>query len=166
MSDTNQITVRGRVGTDPEIVVTTNEREVTKFRLACTRSFRDSGGEWRESATEWFTVKTWGPNGLFVQRSIRRGMPVLVQGIFSSEEWAGPERTSHTNVITAGVIAVDIKYGLVTYAKVVREAPAEGRATGEATPEPDATGGIEEDGAAEPEGMDVGDPWEKAPAEV
>ncbi|WP_193311462.1 single-stranded DNA-binding protein [Georgenia satyanarayanai] len=165
MSDTNQITVRGRVGTDPEIVVTTNEKEVTRFRLACTRSYRDpASGEWRETGTEWFTVKTWGPGGAVVQRSIRRGMPVLVQGTFSSEEWAGPERTSHTNVITAGVIAVDIKYGLVTYAKVVRQAPVEDQATEEPGTVPDGDREPEDDGA--PMGGLDPDPWEKAPAEV
>ncbi|WP_413450853.1 single-stranded DNA-binding protein [Georgenia phoenicis] len=161
MSDTNQITVRGRVGTDPEIVVTTNDREVTKFRLACTRSYRDSAtGEWRETETEWFTVKTWGPNGAMVQRSVRRGMPVVVQGVFSSEEWAGPERTSHTNVITAGVIAVDIKYGQVSYTKVTREVPSEAVPTAEGAD----TG--EDTGASGPEPLTADDPWEKAPAEV
>ncbi|PYG00219.1 single-strand DNA-binding protein [Georgenia satyanarayanai] len=166
MSDTNQITVRGRVGTDPEIVVTANGREVTRFRLACTRSYRDSAGEWRETATEWFTVKTWGPGGTIVQRSVRRGMPVLVQGTFSSEEWTGPDRTSHTNVITAGVIAVDIKYGLVTYAKVVRETPAEGGAAGEGMTGADEERKPEDSGTPPAEGLEPADPWEKAPAEV
>ncbi|MCM3662322.1 single-stranded DNA-binding protein [Georgenia satyanarayanai] len=167
MSDTNQITVRGRVGTDPEIVITTNDREVTRFRLACTRSYRDSAsGEWRETGTEWFTVKTWGPNGKVVQRSIRRGMPVLVQGILSSEEWAGPERTSHTNVITAGVIAVDIKYGLVTYAKVIEQAPAEAFAAGGTAPGTDEERDPEDGGAPVGEGLEPSDPWEKAPVEA
>lgn len=167
MSDTNHITVRGRVGTDPEVVITTNEREVTRFRLACTRSFRDSAsGEWRDAATEWFTVKTWGANGAQVQRSIRRGMPVVVQGVFSSEEWTGPERTSHTNVITAGVIAVDIQYGVVSYAKVVRPTPAESAVPEESVPGEDGEVAPEEESAAPPVGLEATDPWEKAPAEV
>lgn len=165
MSDTNQITVRGRVGTDPEIDVLPSGKEVTKFRLACTRSYRDSAGEWHETATEWFTVKAWSM-GEEIVRSVRRGMPVLVQGVFSSEEWAGTERTNHTNVITAGVIAVDIKYGLVTYTKVNRPAPAEGSAAdgpgrGAEEGERDA-----EESAETPEGLGLTDPWEKAPVEV
>ena len=86
MSDNNQITVRGRVGTDPDIQVTPGGREITRFRLASTRSYRDANGEWRDADTEWFTVKAWGGFAKAVQDSIRRGMPVIVQGIFSCEE--------------------------------------------------------------------------------
>ncbi|WP_324652452.1 single-stranded DNA-binding protein [Georgenia sp. H159] len=126
MSDSNQITVRGRVGTDPDVLVTGNDRQMTKFRLGSTRGYRDTAtGEWRETGTEWFTVKTWGAGGAAVIQSIRRGMPVIVQGFLSSEEWDSGERRHHTNVITATAIGVDVKYGLVTYAKVLRRAPAE-----------------------------------------
>lgn len=126
MSDSNQITVRGRVGTAPDVVVTGNGRRMTKFRLGSTRGYRDTTtGEWRETGTEWFTVKMWGPGGETVVQSVRRGMPVIVQGVFSSEEWDSGERHHHTNVITATAIGVDIKYGLVTYAKVLRQSPAD-----------------------------------------
>lgn len=120
MSDSVQITVRGRVGTDPELLVTANGRQMTRFRLGSTRSYRDAAGEWREDPTEWFTVKVWGAPGDQVRQSVHRGMPVIVQGRLSSEEWTSGERVNHTNVITAGVIAVDVKYGLVTYSKVTR----------------------------------------------
>src|SRR5690606_1733200 len=44
MSDSIQITVRGRVGTEPDLLVTANGREVTRFRLGATRSYRDATG--------------------------------------------------------------------------------------------------------------------------
>jgi len=158
MSDTNQITVRGRVGTDPDVLVTGNGKRMTKFRLGSTRGYRDAAtGEWRETETEWFTVKTWGPAGDLVVQSVRRGMPVIVQGVFSCEEWESAERRHHTNVITATAIGVDIKYGLVTYAKVLRQAPAEnGEATdGQPRPEadqvPDGSDATDEPGAGSEE---------------
>lgn len=128
MSDRSQITVRGRVGTDPEIVLIGSDREMTKFRLASTRSYRDAEGEWHETGTEWFTVKMWGPPGEMVRRSVRRGMPVIVQGTFSSEEWVSGDRLGHGNVITASTIGVDIRYGLVTHTRITRmDEPQNGR---------------------------------------
>ncbi len=167
MSDTNQITVRGRVGTQPDVLVTPNGKEVTKFRLGSTRSYRDAAGEWRDTETEWFTVKTWGAAaGLTVRQSIRKGMPVIVQGVLSSEEWVSGDRTHHTNVITATAIGVDIKYGLVTFAKLTRQAPA---STGEAGAgeETGVPGGAEQPadlGATEPDEElgDLDEPEEEA----
>ena len=84
MSDTNQITVRGRVGTEPDVLVTTTGKEMTKFRLGSTRSYRDASGEWHDTETEWFTVKAWGTAGELVRQSLHRGMPVIVQGVLSA----------------------------------------------------------------------------------
>lgn len=152
MSDTNQITVRGRVGTQPDVLVTPNGKEVTKFRLGSTRSYRDAAGEWRDTETEWFTVKTWGAAaGLTVRQSIRKGMPVIVQGVLSSEEWVSGDRTHHTNVITAGTIGVDVKYGLVTFARITRQAAA-GEA-GNGPVESGASGDGPVDGAAGLDGL-------------
>ena len=153
MSDSNQITVRGRVGTDPNVHVIGEGKRVTKFRLGSTRSYRDAAGEWREAGTEWFTVKVWGAQGQAVCDSLHRGMPVIVMGRLSSEEWSSEERTHHTNVITATAIGVDIKYGLVTFAKLTRQAPAStGEAgAGEVTGVPGAVEQPADTEAAEPE---------------
>lgn len=139
MSDTNVITVRGWVGTDPDVVITANGKEMTRFRLGSTRSYRDAAtGEWRDTETEWFTVKAWGTAGQAVRQSLHRGMPVVVQGVFKSEQWESDDGRHHKSVITANVVAVDVKYGLVTYAKVTRLTPAEnqgGQLPGATTPE-------------------------------
>ena len=126
MSDTNQITVRGRVGTDPDIQVTPGGKEVTRFRLASTRSYRDASGEWHDADTEWFTVKAWTGFAKAVQDSIRRGMPVIVEGVFSCEEWVTADQPRSANVITASAIGVDIRHGLVKHFKVTRLAQEEG----------------------------------------
>ena len=137
MSDTNQITVRGRVGTDPDIQVTPGGKEVTRFRLASTRSYRDASGEWHDADTEWFTVKAWTGFAKAVQDSIRRGMPVIVEGVFSCEEWVSADQPRSANVITASAIGVDIRHGLVKHFKVTRLAPEEAT---NASSTPNATG--------------------------
>src|SRR5690625_6412014 len=116
MSDNNQITVRGRVGTDPDIQVTPGGREITRFRLASTRSYRDANGEWRDADTEWFTVKAWGGFAKAVQDSIRRGMPVIVQGIFSCEEWTSGEQQRSANVIDRKRTRLNSSHVAISYA--------------------------------------------------
>lgn len=177
MSDSNHITVRGHVGTDPDVVITPNGREITKFRLGSTRSYRDASGEWHGTETEWFTVKTWGPGGQGVRRSVRKGMPVIVQGVFSSEEWTSGERQGHTKIITAGAIGVDVKHGLVTFARLARQQPADASpASAEEGEEPapeevlaeagEADGFPAEGAEADPSLAEIEDPWQKAVIEA
>lgn len=149
MSDHNQITVRGRVGTDPKLTITANGRTVADFRLGSTRRFRDSSGEWRDAETEWFTVKAWGPMAEAVVTSINRGMPVIAEGTFSTEEWQSGDQTRYRTVITASAIAVDIRYGLVRYVKVQRDATAGGGA-----PAPGEDGATTADAGAGASGQD------------
>lgn len=175
MSDSIQITVRGRVGTEPDLLVTANGREVTRFRLGATRSYRDATGEWREDPTEWFTVKAWGAAGAQIRQSLHRGMPVIVQGRLSSEEWTSGERTNHTNVINATAIGVDIKYGIVTYHRVAKVTPAEAERADTAapdgpgeeavqTPDPDDPDAAGPEPVSVPAAADLSD-WERVDAD-
>lgn len=161
MSDNNQITVRGRVGTDPDIQVTPGGRDVTRFRLASTRSYRDANGEWRDADTEWFTVKAWGRLATAVQDSVRRGIPVIVQGVFSCEEWTSGEQQRSANVITATAVGVDVRHGLVKHFKVTRLA-AEDQENG-GTEAPDRTGSPAPDNPAIPVGAEEGPADDDAP---
>ena len=167
MSDTNQITVRGRVGTEPEITVTPSGRQVTKFRLGSTRGYRDTAGEWREHPTEWFTVKVWGAASDAVSQSLHRGMPVVVQGALSCEEWVSEDdRNQHTHVITAATIAVEVRFGIVTYNKVTRLGPpAANPASSNPAEEPPGLVDPEEEGASPEEAAELAverDEWVRA----
>ncbi|TNC17651.1 single-stranded DNA-binding protein [Georgenia sp. 311] len=169
MSDTNQITVRGRVGTEPDITITPSGRQVTKFRLGSTRGYRDTAGEWRDHPTEWFTVKVWGGASDAVSQSLHRGMPVVVQGVLSTEEWiSGDDRNQHTNVITATTVAVEVRYGLVTFNKVTRIGPPEAVPAvvdGPPAEEPPGLEDPEEEGASPEEAAELAverDEWARA----
>ncbi|MEE6280413.1 single-stranded DNA-binding protein [Georgenia sunbinii] len=149
MSDSNLITLRGRVGTEPSIHITAAGRQVVNFRLGSTSGFMDPvTRQWRDKPTEWFTVKVWGPAGDNVTSSLTRGTPVIVQGVLSSEEWTSDDGTRHTNVVTSRTIGVDIRYGRVTYTKVTRETPgvvAGSTASADAAASADEPGGPDED---------------------
>lgn len=137
MSDHNVITVRGRVGTDPVKVLTTSGRTLARFRLGSTRSYRDADGTWHDEPTEWFTVKVWGQPADNVCRSLTKGVPVVVQGRLAAEEWRGEDATFHSNIITASIVGIDLKYGEARYTKVVREAAADVAGTDDGEPADD-----------------------------
>lgn len=163
MSDTTWITITGRAGTDAEVHVTKSGRELTRFRLGTSPTYRDpSSGEWRQKEAEWFSVKVWGEyRARNVAESVRKGIPLVVQGELSLERWDGPDGVRSDNVITARQVAVAIEHGRVAYTKVVREAGGAGpEPAGASSP---AEPGPDEPGSAQPvvEPADP-DPWQAA----
>lgn len=162
----NSITVRGHVGTHPEIVITPAGRRLVKFRLGSTRSFRDRAtGQWREHPTDWFTVEVWGDKGINLDQSLRVGVPVVVLGTFSCQEWSTEQRQGYTNVINADSVSVDLRNGRAPYTKITREAAPEPAGEGTDTPDGDAatSSTAEDTPEAAPEPVEA-DAWEKVDA--
>ena len=85
------LTVVGWIGTDVRIHHESDGGvPFTTFRLGSTRRWFDKqAGEWRDAQTEWFNVKVWRTTALNAARSLRKGDPVIVQGLLSTEEWVG-----------------------------------------------------------------------------
>ena len=95
------------------------------FRLGATRRFYDrAAGEWRDAATEWFTVKVWRHVAVNVAQSLRKGDPVLVHGRFATDEWAGPDGPRTTLVIEADALGPDLTFGTSHFARTVSQATA------------------------------------------
>lgn len=139
MNDVNWITVTGHVGTNPELQVTTTSKEVTRFRLAVNSGFRGSDGQWVEKDPQWFSVKVWGEHrARNVADSVRKGMPVVVQGTLSVDRWEGQDGERFDSVITARSVAVPIDHGRVTYMRVVRESASTDDAASDASPAPES----------------------------
>ncbi|HLS49031.1 MAG TPA: single-stranded DNA-binding protein [Actinomycetaceae bacterium] len=172
MSDVNAITVTGHVGTNPELQVTPTGREVTRFRLAVNAGYRGPDGQWVERDPQWFSIKVWGEHrARNVADSVRKGMPVVVQGALSVDRWEGQDGERFDSVITARSVAVPIEHGRVTYARVVREA-ANGAGAPEDADAQAGGGGAQASGAAPsavqvpqaPDSVEPAepDPWERA----
>lgn len=122
------------------------------FRLGATRRFYDrAAGEWRDAATQWFTVKVWRHVAANVAQSLRKGDPVLVHGRFATDEWTGPDGPRTTLVIEADALGPDLTFGSSHFARTV----SPGR---EQTPEgapADLSGLAELDDEAQPDAVPV-----------
>lgn len=134
--DSAPVTLRGRVGTDPDCTTTTHGSAAARFRLAVTRRGRDDAGIWHDLETTWYTVKAWNNLAQNVGFSIRKGQPVVVHGRLNVNQWEQAESNTRGTelVITASAIGHDLNAGISQFMRPARPA-SEMRAS---SSEPDA----------------------------
>ncbi|MCS7220305.1 MAG: single-stranded DNA-binding protein [Anaerolineae bacterium] len=82
----NRVQLIGRLGRDPEVRVTPNERKVTQFSIAVNRFWTDEDGERRE-ATDWFTIEAWGKLGEICEQYLSKGRLIYVEGRLQNDRW-------------------------------------------------------------------------------
>lgn len=82
----NQVTLLGRLTRDPELRQTPNGASVASFSLALNRSFKDSAGEWQEQ-TDFIDCVAWGPLAERLEKMVKRGQRLLVNGRLSQRSW-------------------------------------------------------------------------------
>jgi len=106
----NQVTLLGNVGNDPE-VKRFGQRAVANFSLATSESWKDkTTGEWKES-TQWHRISVWSPIAEVVEKYVKKGSKVLVQGKVKYRSWQdrdGATRYS-TEIEVREVILLDKK---------------------------------------------------------
>ena len=122
------LTVVGWIGTDVRIHHESDGGvPFTTFRLGSTRRWFDrQAGVWRDAQTEWFNVKVWRTTALNAARSLRKGDPVIVQGVLSTEEWVGADGPRTSLVLDASALGPNLAFGSSHFARNVSPAPAAG----------------------------------------
>lgn len=88
----------GNVGKDPEVRYleqnSPNSAKVASFTLATTERFRDRNGETREN-TEWHNVVAWRGNADVVEKFVKKGTQLYVEGRIRSRSWDGQDGAKH-----------------------------------------------------------------------
>jgi single-strand DNA-binding protein len=83
----NKVILIGNVGRDPEITHIPNlSKDVAKFSLATTEVYKDKAGQFQES-TEWHNIVAWGFVAQRVERSVKKGCMVMVEGRLRTRKW-------------------------------------------------------------------------------
>jgi single-strand DNA-binding protein len=133
------VTVTGWVATDPKLHVVPNGADLVSFRLASTsRYFDRANNSWVDRDTEWFTVRVFRAAALLVERSIRKGQPIVVVGRLHTNEWTADSGQRTDLVIDAQTVGHDLTRGVGEFTRAVVDA---GPATAQ---EPAAEAPIEE----------------------
>ena len=78
----------GNVGRDPEVryLEGNNGAKVATFTLATTERYRDRNGETREN-TEWHNIVAWRNTADVVERFVRKGTQLYIEGRIRTRSW-------------------------------------------------------------------------------
>lgn len=121
------ITVIGWTGNTPKLHLGADEDAVpyAQFRLGRTGTTLDrSTGDFRDTPTDWYTVKCFRDLARNVAESIRQGDPVTVTGRLRVEGWTTAEGEARTSaVIYASTVGPDLRWGSSRFVRTVRDRP-------------------------------------------
>ena len=94
----NKVMLIGNVGNDPEVRYldqnAQNPSRVATIRLATSERRRDQNNELKEY-TEWHTVVAWGRNAELVEKYVRKGAQLYVEGSLRTRSWDGRDGQKH-----------------------------------------------------------------------
>lgn len=79
MAGVNKVILLGHLGKDPEIRAMETGRRVANFTLATSESYKDKNGE-RVENTEWHNVVFWGPVTEVIEKYVKKGTQIYVEG--------------------------------------------------------------------------------------
>lgn len=79
MAGVNKVILLGHLGKDPEIRAMETGRRVANFTLATSETYKDKNGERLEN-TEWHNVVFWGPVTEIIEKYVKKGTQIYVEG--------------------------------------------------------------------------------------
>ena len=94
----NKVQLIGNLGADPDIVSTQRGGKIARFRLATSRSWKDSASGERVEQTEWHSIVIFA-EGLakLTEHYLAKGAKVYVEGELRTRKWqdqSGADRYS------------------------------------------------------------------------
>ncbi len=102
----NKVLLIGRLGADPEVKQMANGKNVARFSLATSNTWKDKNTGERKEKTEWHRIVIFN-EGLVnvVQQYVKKGAQVYIEGQLTTRKWtdekSGQDRYS-TEIILQG----------------------------------------------------------------
>lgn len=90
MASVNKIFLLGNVGKDPDVRYFDNGRAVANLTLATSESYKNKMGEKIEK-TEWHQVVFWSPLAEIVEKYVKKGTQIHVEGKATSRSYTDKE---------------------------------------------------------------------------
>lgn len=100
----NKVILMGRLTRDPETRYSTgdNPMAIGKFSIAVDRRFKRNGDE---QTTDFFNCTAFGKQGEFVEKYLRKGTKVLVEGELRNDNYTNKngEKVYSMNIVTNNI---------------------------------------------------------------
>jgi single-strand DNA-binding protein len=86
----NTVRLIGNLGFDPEVREIAKGRKVARISVATNESYTSASGE-KVTDTQWHTVVAWGRTADMVQRLLRKGSPIALEGRLVHRSYEGKD---------------------------------------------------------------------------
>jgi single-strand DNA-binding protein len=106
----NKVMLIGNVGKDPDVNFTPSGVKVAQFRMATSDTWKDKDGNIQEH-TDWHTIIAWRGLADVVEKLVRRGSRLYVEGKIQSRSYDDRDGNKRyvTEIIAENVLMLDAK---------------------------------------------------------
>ena len=91
----NSVMLIGRPGAEPEMKNASNNQKVARFRLAVNEGRKNANNEWVEN-TQWFSIVAFGYQAERVEKVVRKGKQVAIEGSLRNNDWTDQNGIRHS----------------------------------------------------------------------
>lgn len=98
----NKVILIGNLGRDPEIRRLDNNTPVASFSIATSEVYNDRQTGERREITDWHNIVVWRGLAEVVEKYVKKGMKVYVEGRLKTRSWQDKEgQTRYTTEVMA-----------------------------------------------------------------
>ena len=99
MSGVNKVILVGRLGKDPEVRHLENGATVANFSMATSETYKDRQTGERREQTEWHNVVLWRGLAEVVEKYVKKGDMLYVEGKLRTRSWEKDGITRYTTEV-------------------------------------------------------------------
>src|ERR1700741_1781214 len=100
----NKVTLIGNLGTNPDVKVLDNNKRVARLSVATNDVYKNKQGE-KVTQTTWHNAVAWGPLAQLVEKFLKKGSEVCLEGKLVNKSWTDKEgiKRYSTEILVHGV---------------------------------------------------------------
>lgn len=83
---TNNVSLIGNLGKDPEIKKFGTDNQLVRFSIATNESYKNKDGDWVEN-TMWHNVIAWGKLAERCEKTLQKGSKIVMQGRLTQDSY-------------------------------------------------------------------------------
>jgi len=92
----NKVTLVGNVGDQPKINEKNDEIIMATFPFATSETYRDKDNN-EVTTTQWHRIKVWGKKAEVIQKYVKKGDSLYIEGKIESNNWEDKDGNKHYN---------------------------------------------------------------------
>jgi len=106
----NRVQLIGHLGNDPEIKSLNGGKTVAKFSMATSESYKKENGD-KVTETQWHNIVAWNGTAKIVEKLLKKGCEVVVEGKLTSRNWDDKDGKKHyiTEIVANEILLLKSK---------------------------------------------------------